>query len=272
MKLWLLTFILTISSYGLADDSPPPPVTESGQVESSSIEAVHAGGDDEDYDDYMDYEDFEKEREEHVYEREFTFVVQKGQIKTDFFLEMNADNVMDLTGQVMSVQEANGRPIPLTVTLKDDTGRVVVTKSNREGKSVDINHRVAKSGVYEVVFHVMDYYTDHKQLWVDLTVEGLPDPREYDKKFRIKKQKEYKDVHDGLIKSMKAMEKQHFSAIRHQMWRVHHTKRADIRVNALKGMIDKWSVIHIIMVIVVMCAQVFVLKGFFELPSSSSKI
>ena len=81
-------------------------------------------------------------------------VVQKGQIKTDFFLEMNADNVMDLTGQVMSVQEANGRPIPLTVTLKDDTGRVVVTKSNREGKSVDINHRVAKSGVYEVVFHV----------------------------------------------------------------------------------------------------------------------
>ena len=83
--------------------------------------------------------------------------------------------------------------------------------------------------------HRMDYYTDHKQLWVDLTVEGLPDPREYDKKFRIKKQKEYKDVHDGLIKSMKAMEKQHFSAIRHQMWRVHHTKRADIRVNALKG-------------------------------------
>ena len=48
-------------------------MTESGQVASSSIEAVHAGGDEEDYDDYMDYEDFEKEREEHVYEREFTF-------------------------------------------------------------------------------------------------------------------------------------------------------------------------------------------------------
>ena len=50
-------------------------------------------------------------------------VLGRGQIKTDFFIEMEEGNVMDLTAQVLSAQESNGRPIPLTITVKDPDGR-----------------------------------------------------------------------------------------------------------------------------------------------------
>jgi len=107
--------------------------------------------------------------------------------------------------------------------------------ANREGKTVGIKRPLKKSGSYQVIFHVMDYHTDNKQLWVDLIVEGKLDPREIDKKFRIKKEKQYKDIHNGLINTMKSIERQHFSAIRHQNKRVHFTKRGEIRLAALKG-------------------------------------
>ena len=53
----------------------------------------------------------------------YLLVLGRGQIKTDFFIDMEEGNVMDLTAQVLSAQESNGRPIPLTITVKDPDGR-----------------------------------------------------------------------------------------------------------------------------------------------------
>jgi len=228
---------------------------------------------DEDYDDYMDYAEFvEHDMDSQFYEREFTFLVPKGSLKTEFFVEMDKGMKLDLSAQVLTVQEANGRPIPLTVTVKDIGKRVVSMGQDREGKIVNVEHAVQESGVYEVVFHLIDYHTDDKSLWVELSIEGKTDVREIDKKFRLKREKKYKLVHDNLISSMKMVQKNQMAAFRHQLAKGHNTRRTQSRVEALAGMIDKWSIIHVIVVLVVMVAQVFVLKGFFELPSSSSKI
>jgi len=224
----------------------------------------------EDYDDYMDYAEFvEHDLEEQSYDREITLVVPKGQIKTEFYVEMDHGNTLDLSAQMLTVQEANGRPIATTVTVKDSENRVLATKSDREGKVMDLQYKVVRTDTFQILFHVMDYYTDNKMLWVEFSIEGKSDPREIDKKFKLKREKKYKDVHDSLIKSMKGLQKNHMSAIRYQMMRVHNMKRGTSRIEALRGMIDKWSMIHVLMVVIVMVAQVFVLKKFFELPSDA---
>ena len=68
------------------------------------------------------------------YEREFTFQIPKAAIKTEFFVEMDKGMKLDLSAQILTVQEANGRPIPLTVTVKDFGKRVVTMGQDREGR------------------------------------------------------------------------------------------------------------------------------------------
>ena len=77
---------------------------------------------------------FQHDLEEQSYDREITLVVPKGQIKTEFYVEMEPGNTLDLSAQMLTVQEANGRPIATTVTVKDSENRVLATKSDREGK------------------------------------------------------------------------------------------------------------------------------------------
>jgi len=222
----------------------------------------------DEYDDYMDYAEFvERDLDEESYDREITLVVPKGAIKTDFYVEMEVGNKLELSCQMLTVQENNGRPIAATVTIKDSENRVLVTKSDREGKVIDLEYKVARTDTFQIMFHVMDYYTDNKMLWVEFTIEGKMDPKEIDKKFRLKRENQYKEIHDSLIKSMKGVQKNQMSAIRYQMMRVHAHKRGMSRLQALSGMIDKWSIIHVFVVLVVMVAQVLILKKFFELPS-----
>ena len=77
--------------------------------------------------------------EEESYEREFTMLIPKGSIKTEFFVEMEPGMKLDLSSQVLSVQESNGRPIPLTMSVKDEGRRVVAMDQTREGTTVTKN-------------------------------------------------------------------------------------------------------------------------------------
>ena len=71
--------------------------------------------------------------EDQTYEREFTFLIPKGAIKTEFYVEMDQGMRLDMNAQVLTMQESNGRPIPLTVTLKDEGRRVVAMGQDRDG-------------------------------------------------------------------------------------------------------------------------------------------
>jgi len=263
--MWVISSTLAQSQ----ESTEQPPAAP----DASSTEVAATSTEEEDYDDYMDYAEFvEHDMEDQTYEREFTFLIPKGAIKTEFYVEMDQGMKLDMNAQVLTMQESNGRPIPLTVTLKDEGRRVVAMGQDRDGKIINIEHSIEETAVYEVMFHVMDYHTDNKNLWVELTIEGKTDIRELDKKFKLKRDKKYKEIRDNLITTMKHVQKNQMTAFRHQLSKGHGTRRSQSRVEALAGMIDKWSIIHVFVVLVVMVAQVFVLKGFFELPTGSSKI
>jgi len=218
------------------------------------------------YPDYIDYDDMD-DWEESEYERDITLVIEPYQTRTSVHLEMNKGNHLTLSYQMLTSDQGSGKTVPMNVFIRDSNNQIVARQFQGQHDK-DIEYEVALDGDYEFIFQTYSSNQLEKKIWLQVTVEGKSDPKSLAHELKIKTEQKYAAIHDSIKSSIRSIQSQNFKGIRHQIYRNRALTKGIYRAEALAGMITRWSIIHMLVVVIVTVAQVFVLKRFFNTPTT----
>eukprot|EP00095_Tigriopus_kingsejongensis_P000804 maker-scaffold629_size122686-snap-gene-0.24 protein:Tk00804 transcript:maker-scaffold629_size122686-snap-gene-0.24-mRNA-1 annotation:"transmembrane emp24 domain-containing protein 5" len=167
--------------------------------------------------------------------------------------------------------DKNGKPLDISAKVKSPAGKIV-TFQHRKTEAKVIAHETLTNGDYEVCFNNKYSLTESKRVFWQFEVEGLEDEVRDEEKAIQGVLSEYEDTAKDTKKRI-SMVRTKVSRIKHNQWRHETLMKKDInRAEAIGDMINRWSIIHIVVVLTVGIMQVVVLRRFFTINKAPQKL
>jgi len=201
--------------------------------------------------------------------RERMKIIVPAKTESCYFITLQQNNKLSIRFLVISYKD--GKQQDITFRVKDAVSNRMVNYQSRKGQGNFTDYEAKNSGDMELCFNNRGSLMDAKTVIWEYDVNGEDD--------FIIAETEQDQTNATLTEYLEKAEKVRRSVIkvRGNMARSKHTQwwltqkypKDEARLVSISSMIDKWSMAHVILVIVVTIAQVTMLKRFFNLTPTT---
>lgn len=208
-------------------------------------------------------------KELHIYEKEFTTLLQAGQYESCFFIEMTTEHQFVVDFSVLSSNSNNGQFYEISFVVKNPHNRILFYQPRASQSDMNMQG-VAVNGSHQFCFQNIYSATVEKQVSWGLTVHNMED-NDIGVTGRPTENDPLLDSQEEMLKWANNMKINMIQAKARMWYMVVTRKKASFRILAIKDMIDTWSMFHAFLVIGVGGVQTFFLRRLFSDPTMSAQ-
>lgn len=200
---------------------------------------------------------------EDIYLRDMTIMMDAGARYFCWSVEMEPDQIFNLNYKVLSSDSSSGRGHYVGFKLSGSQQQVYHhVVSDNDGKLEQ--WRPPQKDYYQLCFDGVYSAKSDKKVSFYMIIEGKPDPTWGQRLEILDQVEEVEDLHIDMKERIAEIRRQVNQAKRTQWMRRSHMSKDIMRMDALQAMIDKWSKIHIFVVVSIALAQVYIFRDMFS--------
>jgi len=187
-----------------------------------------------------------------------------------FIPDIKINQVLNFHFVVVSAGRS-GQQLDISTKIRAPSGKLV-TYQNRKVEDQLLGYQTLEQGDYEICFNNRYSMLEHKRIFWQFEVEGAFDEKSAEQKLLNATMEYYNEAAKEVQKVVRKV-RSSIARARHQQWWLSTMSQKHLsRLEAVQGMIDRWSFGHLFTVVAVGCIQVIMLRRLFNVKPSSHKL
>jgi len=214
-------------------------------------------------------EAFEEDEDEDSIQRQYVINVANKAEDCYFIPDVKINHVLNFHFVVTSAGRS-GQQLDISTKIRAPSGKLVVY-SNRKVEDQLLGYEIQEQGDYEICFNNRYSMLEHKRIFWQFEIEGAFDVAKAEEKLLNATMEFYNEASNQVQKVVRKV-RSSIARARHQQWWLSTMgQKHQARLEAVQGMIDRWSLGHIFLLVAVGVVQLVVLRRLFESkPTSTS--
>jgi len=215
-------------------------------------------------------EAFDPDSEEDSYQRSYVISVANKAEDCYFIPDVKINQVLNFHFVVTSAGRS-GQQLDISTKIRAPSGKLV-TYSNRKVEDQVLGYQSKEQGDYEICFNNRYSMLEHKRIFWQFEVEGAFDEKKVEEKIVNVTVEAFQEASNQVSKVVRKV-RSSIARARHQQWWLSTMgQKHQARLEAVQGMIDRWSLGHIFLLVAVGITQLVILRRLFESKPTSHKL
>jgi len=215
-------------------------------------------------------EAFDPDSGETSFQRRYVISVANKQEDCYYISDVKTNQVINFHFVVVNAGRS-GQQLDISAKIKAPSGRLVQYMNRRVEDSL-LGYNTNEEGDYEICFNNRFSMLESKRVFWQFEVEGQFDEKAFEKKL-VNATLDYMKETAGSVETVMRKVRSQIARARHQQWWLSTMSQKHLsRLEAVQGMIDRWSFGHLFTVVAVGCIQVIMLRRLFNVKPSSHKL